>query len=416
MKQRLVYALFLGWRYTRSKRRNQFVSFIAMVSMLGIMLGVSVLIVVLSVMNGFEKELKNRILGAIPHVKISAQQPLSAWRLKQQKLIANNHVLAAAPLTEIQAMLAHNGHVAPAVINGIAPALEAQLNVVSGFFLKGALADLVAGEYSIILGDLLAAKIRARVGDAITMILPEATLSAVGVVPRLKRFRVTGVFSLGAELDEVVGYIHIADAAKLKRYREGQVQSLRLQVDDIFQAKKISIEAVNQLQGSYRIQDWTQQYGNLFKSIQMEKRLVGLLLFLIITVAAFNMLSTLVMTVNDKKSDIAILRTYGAPISFVIAVFVVQGTLVGLFGVGVGVGLGLVVANNISEVVAVIEQILQMQFLSTETYFISYFPSDVQSEDVIYIAAVSMTLCVLSTIYPAIRAAKVQPVEALRYA
>ena len=408
-------SLFIGLRYTRSKRRNHFIAFVSTTSMAGITLGVMVLIVVLSVMNGFDHELRTRILGSIAHGRVQATQPFTNWRTLREQVLTVPNVVAVAPLTRLQALLSHGGSTAPAIIQGIEPELESQMNVIADNMVAGSFDDLAANQFGIIIGNLLARSLGLRVGDSVTVILPEASVTPVGLVPRLKRMQVVGVFALGAQLDSGVGFIHIHDAAKLKKHPKGSVESLQLHMEDLFLARQTVIEAGFELGQGFIPYDWTSTYGNLFASIQLEKRMVGLLLFLIVAVAAFNMVSTLVMTVTDKQSDIAILRTMGASSLHVVTIFIIQGSFIGFIGTLLGTVLGVLGALYISNILSFLETVLQTKFLDAQTYFIDYFPSRLLMEDVLVITSVALALSLLATIYPALRAAKIQPADALRY-
>ena len=409
-------SLCIGLRYTRAKRRNHFVSFISFVSMAGLTLGVCVLILVLSVMNGFDREMRERILGVVPHVSVYGREPIDNWQeLKQPLIEKTDSVIAAAPFVHMEGMLAATGKVSGAIINGIDPKYEHEVNIISEHFIHGELDNLQAGEFGIALGDLLAAKLGVGMGDKLALVLPQANLTPAGVLPRLKRVRVTGIFSLGSELDSGLGMMNIKDVAKMKGIN-GKVEGIRLKLDDLFYAPWASYQASAALGGDkFYSTNWTRQYGNLFQSIQMEKRLVGLLLFLIIAVAAFNIVSSLVMVVTDKRSDIAILRTFGATKRMILSIFIVQGSMVGVIGTLLGTILGVIAALNISEFIVWVEQLFDIDFLSAETYFISYLPSQLILSDVITITSASFFISILATIYPAFRAAKVDPADALRY-
>ena len=409
-------SLYIGLRYTAAKRSNHFISFISLASMLGLMLGVAALIVVLSVMNGFDRELKQRILGMVPHATITAyQDSLQNWPELISQVEQQPDVLGAAPFIQNQGMLTAKGVVRGALINGIDPELESKISILPAHIKLGSLEALNETRFGIVLGDLLARYLGVRPGDKVTLVLPEASVSLAGVVPRLKRFTVVGVFEVGAELDASLAYIHLRDAAALKRMDEGEVEGIRLQFDDLFQAGKRVKEIATGLEGQFRISDWTRTHGNLFHAIQLEKRMIGLLLFLIVLVAAFNIVSTLVMVVTDKKSDVAILRTMGATAGQIMRIFMVQGTVIGILGTLLGVVLGVTLGLTISDLIAWVEQTLGIQFLNADVYFISYLPSELQWHDVSVIAAASLLISFLATLYPSWRAAKTEPAEALRY-
>ncbi len=408
-------SLFIGLRYTAAKRRNHFISFISMASMLGLMLGVAALIVVLSVMNGFDRELKQRILGMVPHASLSGYgKPLQNWPELVSRLEANPEVLAAAPFIQAQGMLTSRGVVRGALINGIDVQAEGNVSILGQHIKEGTLAALETQRFGIVLGELLAGYLGAQVGDKVTLVLPEASVSVAGVVPRLKRFTVVGIFSVGAELDANLAYISLRDAAKIKRLGEG-VDGIRLKFDDLFTAPTKVRAIAAQLDGYYHASDWTRTHGNLFQAIQLEKRMIGLLLFLIVLVAAFNIVSTLVMVVTDKKSDVAILRTLGATPGRVMRIFMVQGTFIGILGTCSGTLLGVLLAWNIAGIIAWVETAFSIQFLDPDVYFISHLPSDLQWADVGVITLTALVISFLATIYPAWRAAKTDPAEALRY-
>ncbi|WP_114416388.1 lipoprotein-releasing ABC transporter permease subunit [Marinospirillum perlucidum] len=407
--------LLIGLRYTRAKRRNHFISFISLTSMIGMTLGVAVLILVLSVMNGFDRELRQRILGMVPHAAIKNSQDFSHWQSVAEDLLEHPQVVGVAPFINAQGMLLQGGYNRGSLVAGILPEWEGQVSIVDDH-LQGELTldDLQPGEFKIILGDLLARFLRVGTGDQVTLLLPEASITPAGVFPRLKRFTVAGTFKVGAELDSNLAYVHLEDMQKLMRL-DSSIEGLRLELDDLFQARSVTYELVNQLGYPYRGQDWTQTQGNLFQAIQMEKRMIGLLLLIIVAVAAFNIVSTLVMVVTDKQADIAILRTLGASPRTILGIFMVQGLTIGVVGTLIGVGLGILLALNVSDLVLWIENLLGIQFLDANVYFISYLPSELRWDDVRFITLAALGLSLISTLYPAWRASRIQPAEALRY-
>ena len=383
--------------------------------MLGLMLGVAALIVVLSVMNGFDRELRQRILGMVPHATVSEYgKPLSDWQPVLEQIEADDRVVAAAPYIQAQAMLTNRGAVQGAMISGINPEYERKVSILANHIATGSLEALNDKRFGIVLGDLLARYLGVSVGDKVTMVLPEASVSVAGVIPRLKRFTVVGTFEVGAELDASLAYIHIRDAAVVKRLG-GQVDGIRLQFEDLFDAPTQVREIAAQLPGYMRTSDWTRTHGNLFSAIQLEKRMVGLLLFLIVLVAAFNIVSTLVMVVTDKTADIAILRTMGATPGMIMRIFMVQGSVIGVVGTLLGSGLGVTLALTISDLVAWVENTFGIQFLNADVYFISYFPSELRWPDLAVIVSAALAISFVSTLYPAWRASRTQPAEALRY-
>lgn len=410
-------SLYIGLRYTKAKRNNHFISFIALVSMIGLTLGVAVLITVLSVMNGFDRELKNRVLGMVPQAMVASNQIMTDWQTTAKELEQKPHVQGVAPFIQLQGMLAAYGQVAPILVTGIDPEYEKNVSIVHDYMFAGKVENLQAGEYGIVIGKQMADNLGLGINDNVTLVLPEATPSPAGVVPRFKRFKIVGIFNVGAEVDAMMGYIALNDAATLLRLPDG-AQGIRLKLDDIFLAPRVSQQMVQELNQDggryYYSSDWTQTHGNLFNAIQMEKTLVGLLLCLIVLVAAFNIVSSLVMVVTDKKSDIAILRTLGASPSTITRIFMVQGTVIGVIGTVAGAILGTILALTISDIVGFVIGVLGADGLM-DAYFIQYLPSYLRWQDVVVIVNVSLLLSFLATIYPARRAAKIQPAEALRY-
>ncbi len=406
---------FIGLRYTRAKRRNHFISFISLISMLGLTLGVMVMILVLSVMNGFDRELRTRILGMVPHATISSEQPMDDWQSLATRLEEHPQVVAAAPFIQLQGMLTHNGGVAPVLVSGVIPDAEKNVSIIEQHMTQGAFSDLHDGEFGIIIGELIAKRFGVQVGDKLTFVLPEASVTPAGVFPRLKRFNVVGVFKVGAELDSSLAMIHAGDAARLSRWQPGQMQGLRVKLDDLFQAPKVAWDLALTLPGNYYAQDWTRTHGNLFAAIRMEKTMIGLLLLLIVAVAAFNIISTLVMVVTDKKADIAILRTLGASPGTIMGIFMVQGSVIGVIGTLAGGVLGVLAALNVSAMVAGLESLFGVQFLSSDVYFISYLPSQLIWNDVVLICLTALGMSFAATLYPAWRASRTEPAEALRY-
>lgn len=407
-------SLYVGLRYTAAKRRNHFISFISLTSMVGLMLGVAVLIIVLSVMNGFDRELKQRILGMVPHAVIQGNPDLGNWQEVDREVEQHPSVIAAAPFIQGQGMVTGGGDVRGVMLNGVLPDQERSVSIIENHMIEGGLDDLKPGEFGIIVGQQMAASLRLNLGDRVTVVLPEASVTPAGVLPRLKRFTVKGVFSVGAELDGNYTLIHMDDASKLMR-TDGKAQGVRLLVDDLFQAPKVAEEVARQLTGRHYISDWTRTHGNLFQAIRMEKTMIGLLLMFIVAVAAFNIVSTLVMVVTDKTADIAILRTMGATPGRIMRIFMVQGAVIGIVGTLVGTALGILGAYNISGFIAWLEAVMGHQFLSADVYFISYLPSQLQWQDVWIISGSGLAMSLLATIYPAWRASRVDPAEALRY-
>lgn len=408
-------SFYIGLRYTAAKRRNHFISFISLTSMLGLMLGVAVLIIVLSVMNGFDRELKQRILGMVPHATIQgASGPLEDWEEIDRRVQEHPRVLAAAPFIQGQGMVTGGGDVRGVMLSGIVPEQEATVSIIENHFIEGNLDELKPGEFGIIIGRLMANSLRLQVGDKLTVVLPEASVTPAGVLPRLKRFTVKGIFSVGAELDGNYALIHMDDASRLMR-TGGRAEGVRLLVDDLFAAPRVVNQVAQDLGGRYYVSDWTRTHGNLFQAIRMEKTMIGLLLMFIVAVAAFNIVSTLVMVVTDKTADIAILRTMGATPGRIMRIFIIQGAVIGIFGTLMGTALGIFGALNISGFISWLEGLMGHQFLSADVYFISYLPSQLQWQDVAIISGAGMVMSLLATIYPAWRASRVEPAEALRY-
>ncbi|SBS31850.1 Lipoprotein-releasing system transmembrane protein LolE [Marinomonas aquimarina] len=405
----------IGLRYARAKRANHFISFISFSSIAGIALGVAVLITVLSVMNGFDRELRQRILGMVPHATVWGTPTLLNWQQTADQVATMPGVKAVAPHIQAQVMFQSDGAVHGALLNGINPALEANVSILPNHMTSGALESLQPGEFGIVLGEQLARMLGVRTGDKVTALLPKANVSIAGITPTLKRFTLVGTFKVGAELDSSLAYIHIQDAARLKRYQPDDVEALRIAFDDLFQAPRLVWDIARAIPGQNKVSDWTRTHGNLFQAIKMEKTMIGLLLLLIVVVAAFNIVSTLVMVVTDKRNDIAILRTMGLTSTQVMWVFVVQGIFIGLLGTLIGLALGVVAALNVSDFIAWLEGFLGIQFLSGDVYFINYLPSQLDWQDVRFIVVSAFTMTVLATLYPAWRASKVDPAEALRY-
>ena len=409
--------VFIGTRYTRAKRRNHFVSFISLTSIIGLALGVVVMIVVLSVMNGFDHEMRTRVLGMVPHATIESGEPINDWPGLAAKVKQNPQVTAVAPFTQMQGLLTNKGKVSKVLLNGIDPALERQVSIIDKFMLQGQLDALAPGSFGIVIGDKAAAKLGAAIGDKLTFVAPEVTVTPAGMFPRMKRFTVVGIFHVGAgEIDGYLGVTNLQDLAKLHRWKPEQVQGIRLKFDDLFQAPRTAWNIAQQLgEDHYYARDWTRTHGNLYQAIRMEKAMIGLLLLMIVAVAAFNIISTLVMVVNDKKGDIAILRTLGATPGSIMAIFMVQGTVIGVVGTLIGAVVGIFAALNVSAAIAALEGLIGHKFLNADVYFIDYLPSQVQSEDVLLVSAAALILSFLATLYPAWRAARTQPAEALRY-
>ncbi|MFZ3185455.1 MAG: lipoprotein-releasing ABC transporter permease subunit [Pseudomonas sp.] len=411
-------SIYIGARYTRAKRRNHFVSFISLTSMIGLALGVLVMIVVLSVMNGFDHEMRTKVLGMVPHATVESAQPIDDWRSIAAPMQQHPQVLAVAPFVQMQGLLTYGDQVQKVLINGIDPAEESKVSIIGDYFVdgQGSLDELKVGEFGIVIGNIAAKKLGVSVGDKVTFVAPEVTVTPAGMFPRLKRFTVKGIFHVGAgELDGFVAMANLQDLARLHRWKPTQVQGLRLKFADLFQAPRVSWQLAARLSDDFYARDWTRTQGNLYQAIQMEKAMIGLLLLLIVAVAAFNIISTLVMVVTDKKADIAILRTLGATPGQIMAIFMVQGTVIGVVGTALGALLGCLVALNISSWIAGLERLLGHKILDATVYFIDYIPSQLQLNDVLLVCSAALLLSFLATLYPAWRAARTQPAEALRY-
>ena len=416
---RFPYELQLGWRYTRAgraTRRNGFISFISGVSMLGIALGVAALIIVLSVMNGFQKEVRDRMLSVVSHIEIfsrdgQALQDIDAIMADARK---NPEVIGAAPFINTQALIARGEDMKGAIVRGIDPALEPEVTDTGGIAKGGTFDKLVPGEFGIVLGIELARSMFVQPGDQVTLVAPGGQVTPAGVVPRLKQFTVVGVFDSGHyEYDSALAMVHEKDAAKVFRL-EGPT-GIRLKLKDLHEAREVADQLAVTLPGQFLIRDWTRQNKTWFAAVQVEKRMMFIILTLIVAVAAFNLVSTLVMTVTDTRADIAILRTLGSSPRSIMAIYVVQGAMVGVIGTVGGLLLGLGIAYNIDVIVPFLEQLFHASFLPKDIYLISKMPSDPQQSDIMPIAIISLILAFLATLYPSWRASRVNPAEALRY-
>ena len=414
----IPYELALGWRYTRAgraSRRNGFISFISGVSMLGIALGVAALIIVLSVMNGFQKEVRERMLSVVSHIEVLAPGGAALLDLPValQQLRSHPQVVGAAPFVAAQALLARGETMKGVVLRGIDPALEGEVTDLAAAHPE-VLAQLQPGAFRVVLGLELARQLGVRVGDVVTLVAPSGQVTPAGVLPRLKQMTVAGLFHSGHyEYDAALALMHVEDAQRLLRL-EGPT-GVRLKLHDLHQAPAVARELAHTLTEHLVLRDWTQQNKTWYAAVQLEKRMMFIILTLIVAVAAFNLVSTLVMTVQDKRADIAILRTLGASPRSIMAVFVVQGALVGVVGTLAGLLLGLAVAWNIDVIVPAIERLLHTSFLPQDIYLISHMPSDPQAGDIVPIALISLVLAFVATVYPSWRASRVNPAQALRY-
>jgi lipoprotein-releasing system permease protein len=415
----IPFELQIGWRYTRagrSGRRNGFISFISMVSMLGIALGVAALIIVLSVMNGFQKEVRDRMLSVISHVEIYQPQgeALADWQATATEARRNEQVVGAAPFIATQALIARGDDMRGAVVRGISPADEATVTALAAQLRDTTLVKLVPGGWGIVLGGELARSLGVKVGDRVTIVAPGGQVTPAGVIPRLKQLTLVGTFDAGHyEYDSGLALMHVDDAARL--FRVAGPTGVQLRLKDAQQAREVADEIQMRLGAAVRVSDWTRTNRNWFQAVQIEKRLMFIILTLIVAVAAFNLVSTRVMTVTDKQADIAILRTLGASPRSIMTIFMVQGAASGVIGTLAGMGMGLLVAFNVDVIVPAIERALHMSFLPGSVYLISHMPSDPQSTDILPVVAISLALAFVATVYPSWRASRVQPAEALRH-
>jgi len=409
-------SLFVGLRYTRAKRRNHFISFIALASMIGIALGVTVLITVLSVMNGFERELQDRILGMAPHVIITGEGGrLDHWQRAMEEAEAVTGVAAATPYIATQGMLRGNGVNQYAMVQGIDPKRHKAVSIIDEHMLIGDLTDLEAGEFGMILGSGIARRLGMLPGDKITLIAVEGTTATpAGISPRMKRFTVTGIFEVRAEVDSNLAVIHIDDAAKLLRFGD-QVSGIRLKAAQVLQSASLAHKVSQQLSEQYYSSDWSRTHGSLFKAIKMEKTMMFILLTFIIAVAAFNIVSTLVMVVTDKQADIAILRTLGASPATIMNIFMIQGSINGLMGTIFGLIGGVSLSLSLPDIVVWIEQNFGISLVPGDVYFVSFLPTQLQISDVVNVTFSAFIMSLMATVYPDWRAARIKPAEALRY-
>lgn len=410
------YEFWIGRRYVRARSKNGFISLISAISMLGIAIAVAVLIVVLSVVNGFERELKDRLLAMTGHASIqNPQVGLEDWQVWAEVAAGQEDVTAAAPFIDGQGLLVFGNQLSGAELRGIEPALEVRVSGVSDTMLEGDLHSLESGAFNIVLGIDLAAELKAGVGDKLTLTLAEGIVTPVGVVPRTKRFTVSGLYRVGMyEFDRRLAFINLRDSQRLFRMGK-KVSGIRLAVTDVFDAPQIVRRAAIEGGGGVLVSDWTRRNVNFFRSIQITKSILFVILLMVIAVAAFNIVSTLVMVVKDKQSDIAILRTVGATPGDVLRIFVTQGTVIGVLGTVAGALLGIVLALNLEGIVQFMEAAFGVKFLAADVYFISDLPAELRLKDVLQISSIALVLALLSTLYPAWRGARTLPAEALRY-
>ncbi len=410
-------ALYIGLRYTRAKRRNHFISFISLASMIGIALGVAALITVLSVTNGFNYEIRTKFFSIAPGVTILTNQNIdSAWPVLQKEVMKMKTVEGAAPYASGKAMLSHNGQITGLELQGIIPEQEKNVSDIYKHIIQGSLGSLSAGTFNILIGESVANSLGLHVGDKITVITPEANVTLAGVFPRYKIFTVSGIFKTGTGMgfDESIGLIDFSDANKLFQGPQ-RISGLHLKLQDLYDAGTVSDKLIDHLPAGFSVTNWTEQYGAFFKALSMQKVMFFVILLLIVAVAAFNLVSTLVMMVHDKRADIAILRTLGASPSTIMATFIIQGAIVGLIGTGLGLVFGLLLAYNVTAIANFVQHLFHVQFVSASVYFVDYLPSRIQASDVIWVCLISFVMSLLATLYPAIVAFRTQPAEALRY-
>ncbi len=410
-------ALYIGLRYTRAKRHNRFISFISLVSVLGIALGVCVLITVLSVMNGFDQQIKERIFTMVPHVTITSMNgTLSNWQSLDNKLKKVPNVLAVAPNVTGQGMLTKDNDVHPVAVMGVNPNLEKTVSVINQKMVSGQLNNLTPGKYGIVLGEVLADSLGVGVGDVVNLVTPQINLSPIGILPRFRQFKIVGIFSVGTGFgfDSSMAYINLKDAQALFSLGK-KITELHIKTTNLFSAPLLASQLQKKLGFEYQVSDWTSRFGAFYHAVQMEKTMMFFILLLLVAIAAFNLVSGLVMLVNDKQSDIAILRTFGATPKMILSIFVIQGFALGLFGTLLGLFGGIILSLNVTRLVNLIQQVFHVQLLTSGVYFVNYLPSQLQFSDVFHISVAAVIMSLVATIYPAWRAARTEPVEALRY-
>jgi lipoprotein-releasing system permease protein len=408
----------IGLRYTRAKRRNQFISFVSGFSLLGMALGVLALILVLSVMNGFDREIKQRLLQVVPHGFLVAKDPVKAplldWSSVAKDVQLHPQVTGAAPYIDGHGLIGYAGSVQGIEIRGVDPISEKSVSAVTEHMIAGDYHQLHPGSYGIVIGRLLARYLGVNVGDYVTLTLPQLTITPAGIFPRTKRFKLVGVFEVGAQVDQRLALIHLTDAQKLYRLNDA-VHGIQIRVDNLYQAGSVVNDLVKPWQDNLRAVDWSQTQGSLFAAVKMEKTVIGVLLFIIVAVAAFNIISSLVLMVADKRTDIAVLRTMGLNRGQVMGIFIVQGAWVGVLGILIGAVIGSLLALVIGDLVVLIERLTGLRIFDPNVYFISHLPSQLQWQDVTIVCGAGVFMSLLSTLYPAYRAAKIEPAEALRY-
>lgn len=410
-------SLYIGLRYTRAKKRTHFVSFISLMSMLGIALGVMVLITVLSVMNGFDQQIREKLFVLVPHITLTSNaDKITDWQSLVNKLKQNPAITAVTPIASGQALLTHDNDSAPVLINGILPSKQGQVLDLEHKVIMGSLADLNHQSFGMILGARIAASLGVTVGDSVTAIIPVLTSSPIGPLPRFKQFKVVGIFEAGAGFgfDSTYAFINLPDSQRLFMLGQG-ITTLQINVKNLFAAPQIAWDIQRTLGDQYNVTDWTQEFGSFYHAVEMEKTMMFFILLLIIAIAAFNLVSSLMMGVNDKQADIAILRTLGTTPATIMRIFIIQGGIIGGIGTLLGVLLGILLSLNITGLVNFIQRTFHIQFLNPDIYFVDYLPSQLQFNDIWQVALIAFVMSLVATIYPAWRASKVQPAEALRY-
>lgn len=410
-------SLYIGLRYTRAKKRNHFISFISLISMFGIALGVAVLITVLSVMNGFDYQIHKQLFSMSSQVTVGdVSGSVANWQDLSKKVATAKDVVSVAPFVSGQGMLTSAGVVRGVMLTGILPKEQAGVSIIGTKMVQGSMSALKSGRFGIVLGQTLALNLSLSVGDKVILITPKTTLTPIGIMPRFKRFKVVGVFHVGggAGYDTSVAFINLNDAQKLMQLGNN-VSGLRLKVNKLYAAPKVSDELIQMLPERNIVTNWTQQYSTYFKAIRMEKTTMFIVLLFIIAIAAFNLVSSLIMAVTDKQADIAILRTLGASPRTIMSIFMIQGSIIGIIGTLIGVVGGVLLAINAPTLVAWIEHTFHTQFISASIYFIDYLPSRLNWWNVLHVGLTALAMSLVATIYPAWKASKTQPAEALRY-
>ncbi len=412
-------ALFIGQRYAAISSNNFLVGFISRLAVIGLSLSVAVLIIVFSVMNGFDRELRERILALVPHITINslrneALMNLQEWQTIKSVIENDDEVLGTAPLIQVQGLLLANQQSRGVLLNGVDPAAETEISILDDFFIEGGLSTLNKGEYSILIGADIAEHLKLEIGDDLTLVSSYLNITPLGEFPRQRSFTVSGIFRVGSQLDSNLALVHMNDAQLLYRLGDN-IQGLRIQLNDLFQSDTVIRRIQNRIAGTYGFTNWTREYGNIYNNIRLSKSMVGLLLFLLIIVAIFNVVVSLFMVVRDKQGDIAILRTMGSSFAIIRNIFLFQGFIIGFIGTLSGLLLGVIGSVYISDFVAWLEHVFDIQFLNAEVYPINYLPSQILISDLVFICVVSMLMGLLATLYPAYSAAKTDPVQALRY-